>query len=300
MDFIIFALVYGPLWLLTWLPLPVLYFFSDFFAILMWYLIPYRKKMIIKNLVHSFPEKSKSEIKKLARNNIHFFCDSFIESLAAFHLPQKKVMKRYKVINSELIDALHADGKDIMLMAGHFGNWEWICHAFESLSYAIMPVYKTLNNKYFDKLFIRIRSKSGAIPVSRENTLRTMTQFQHEGKKLVLFSVADQRPRWIQIQHWITFMNQDTPVVLGPEKIARKFNMTVVFYKVTRIRRGHYTIELIPFEDHILLSTKPPVITEKYYQLLEQQIRDQPEYYLWAHNRWKHKKDGSHIKQPAK
>ncbi len=295
MDFLIFALVFGPLWLITWLPLPVLYLFSDFFALLMWYVIPYRKKMVIKNMTLSFPEKNKAEIKKLARRNIHHFCDSFIESLAALHLPEKEMKKRYRFNHLHLLETLFSSDRDIVLMMGHYGNWEWLNLLPVYTSHDILAVYKTLNNKYFDKLFIRLRSKYGVIPVSRQNTLRTMVQYQREGKKFILFSLADQRPRWVQIQHWLTFMNQDTPVVLGPEKIARKYNMAVLYYKVKRVKRGHYENDFILLESDAP-ATEPHEIIEKYYRLLEQDITEQPEYYLWTHNRWKHKKDGSHIK----
>jgi len=295
MDFLIFALVYGPLWLITWLPPPVLYLFSDFFAFLMWHVVPYRKKIVIENLIHSFPEKSKSEVYKLARRNIHHFCDSFIESLAALHMPEKELKKRYRIKNLETLEELYKSGSDVMLLAMHYGNWEWFSLLPALSSYTVLGVYKTLNNKHFDKLFIRLRSKYGAIPVSRQNSLRTMAQYRHDGKKFILFSLADQRPRGVQIQHWITFMNQDTPVVLGPEKIARKYDMTVLFYKINRIRRGHYECEFVLLESDPQ-ATKPPEITEKYYQMLEQHITGKPEYYLWTHNRWKHKKDGSHIK----
>ena len=295
MDFLIFALVFGPLWLLTWLPLPALYLFSDFIAFLMWYIIPYRKKMVVKNMTLSFPDKNKTEIKKLTRRNIHHFCDSFIESLAALHMPEKELKKRYQFKHLDLLEKLFSSDRDILLMMGHYGNWEWLNLLPAYTSHDILAVYKPLNNKYFDKLFIRLRSKYGVIPVSRQNTLRTMAQYQREGKKFMLYSLADQRPRWVQIQHWLTFMNQDTPVVLGPEKIARKYNMTVVFYKVKRVSRGHYENEFMLLESNAQ-TTISPQITEKYYQMLEQHITDQPEYYLWTHNRWKHKKDGSHIK----
>jgi len=296
MDFLIFALVYGPLWLITWLPLPVLYPFSDFIAFLMWHVIPYRKKLVIKNLMHSFPDKSKSEINKLARRNIHHFCDSFIESLAALHMPEKEIKKRYRIKNIEVLEELHKSDRDVMLMAMHYGNWEWLTGVLPQLSsYICFGVYKTLSNKYFDKYFIRIRSKYGFILVSRQNTLRNIVQYQSEGKRILVYSLADQRPRWVQIQHWITFMNQDTPVVLGPEKIARKYDMAVVFYTVNRVSRGHYECDFVLLESDPQ-ATKPAEITEKYYQLLEQHITEKPEYYLWTHNRWKHKKDGSHIK----
>jgi len=290
MNFIIFSLVYGPLWLLTWLPLPVLYLLSDFFAFLILYIVPYRKKILYKNLLNSFPDKSKSEIKRLANRNIRFFCDSFIESLASIHMTEKVMNKRYRFKNPELLEKIHARGKDIMLLTGHYGNWEWFNLIPKYSPYNVIAVYKILNNKYFDRLFIRLRSKYGVIPVSRQDTLRTILKYQSEGESIMVYSLADQRPRGVQIQHWITFMKQDTPVVLGPEKIARKYNMAVFFYKVTRVGRGYYECEFVPLEEDIA-STESPVITKRYYHMLEQHITRYPEYYLWTHNRWKHKRN---------
>ena len=291
MDLFIFALVYGPLWLLTWLPLPVLYLLSDFLAFLMWNIVPYRKNLVIRNLSRSFPGREQSEIKKIARRNILHFCDSFIESVAALHMSDKEMKKRYRFKNMELLEKLHSEGRDILMMAGHYANWEWFSLIQEFTSYRVLAVYKTLNNKYFDKLFIKLRSKFGLLPVSRTETLRTIIQYMREGKRFVLYSLADQRPRGIQIQHWITFMNQDTPVVLGPEKIARKYNMPVLFYNISRVTRGHYECELNLLEENPS-STQSPEITERYYKVLEQCITAHPEYYLWTHNRWKYKRDG--------
>jgi KDO2-lipid IV(A) lauroyltransferase len=295
MDFLLFALVYGPLWLLTWLPLPVLYLFSDFFAFVMWYVIPYRKKLVTKNLYQAFPGKSRTEIKKMARHSIHHLCDYFIESLAALHMTEKELNRRYTLKQLEVLEKLYSEDKDIMLIAGHYGNWEWLQILPFFTAYPILAVYKKLNNKYFDKLFIRIRSKYGVIAVSRQDSLRAISQYRRDGKRFAIFSLADQRPRWIQIQHWLTFMNQDTPVVLGPEKISRKYNLAIVFYKVNKVSRGHYENEFILLENDPP-STRSTEITEKYYQMLEKQIAERPEYYFWTHNRWKHKKDGSHIK----
>jgi KDO2-lipid IV(A) lauroyltransferase len=287
MDFFIFIISFGLIWLLSWLPLKVLYVFSDICFFFIWYIIPYRKKLVFKNLSLSFPEKGPQEIRIIAKQSYRHFCDNFIESIAAVHLGLKEHNKRYKLNNIEVLDELYAAGKDIMLISAHYGNWEWLSILPFFTHYKILAVYKTLHNKYFDRIFINLRNKYGVIPVTKEKTLRTIIDYQQTKIPVMTYLLGDQRPRWKEIQHWIRFLNQDTSVILGPEKIARKLGLAVVFIKHLKVRRGYYESVFIPLASDPA-NTKPHEITEKYYQNLESIIRDSPAEYLWTHDRWKH------------
>lgn len=292
MDFIIFSLSFGLIWLLTWLPLKVLYVFSDICYFFIWYIIPYRKKLVYKNLSQSFPEKTKDDIHLIARQFYRHFCDNFIESLAAIRLDPEEHKRRYIFKNPEVLEELYKSGKSILLIGPHYGNWEWFSILPRFTRYPVMAVYKSLHNKYYDRMFFRLRSHYGLIPVSTEKTLRTLIDYQNKKIQVLIYFLADQRPRWREIQHWIRFLNQDTSVILGPEKIASKLGMSVVFIKNLKVRRGYYESTFI----HLVtdpVSTGPHEITEKFYQYLETMIKENPGYYLWTHNRWKHtwKKD---------
>lgn len=292
MDFFVFSIAFGMIWLLSWLPLKVLYVFSDICFFFIWYIIPYRKKLVFKNLSLSFPEKSREEIRSIAKKSYRHFCDNFIESIAAMHLGLEEHNRRYKLNNIEVLDELYATGKDIMLISAHYGNWEWLSILPFFTYYKILAVYKTLHNKHFDRIFSNLRSKYGVIPVTTEKTLRTIIDHQNRKIPIMVYLLGDQRPRWKEIQHWIRFLNQETSVILGTEKIARKLGMAVIFIKHLKIRRGYYESVFIPLASDPS-KTEPHEITEKYYRELESIIRESPAEYLWTHDRWKHtwKKD---------
>jgi KDO2-lipid IV(A) lauroyltransferase len=292
MNFLLYCFSFGLIWLLSWLPLRVLYVVSDICFFFIWYIIPYRKKLVFKNLSRSFPEKSAAELKVIARKSYRHSCDNFIESLAAIHMSKKEHCKRYKLNNIEVINELFSTGKDVLLISAHYGNWEWLSILPLYTEFKILAVYKTLHNVYFDRMFSNLRSKYGAIPVAKEKTFRTLTEFRKNRIPMVVYLLGDQRPMWKEIQHWIRFMNQDTSVILGPEKIARKLNMAVVFIKHLKLRRGYYESVFVTIASNPE-DTKPLEITGKYYQILESLIRESPAEYLWTHDRWKHtwKKD---------
>jgi len=292
MDFLLYCIAFGLIWLLSLLPLRVLYVVSDISFFFIWYIFPYRKKLVFKNLSLSFPEKSAAELKVIARKSYRHSCDNFIESLAAVHMSKKEHCKRYKLNNIEVINDMYSAGKDVLLVSAHYGNWEWLSIIPLYTELKILAVYKTLHNTYFDRMFINLRSMYGAIPVTKERTLRILTEYRKNKIPMVLYLLGDQRPMWKEIHDWIRFMNQDTSVIIGTEKIAKKFDMPVVFAKNIKIRRGYYETDFITITSNPA-DTKPLEITEKYYQILESTIRESPAEYLWTHNRWKHtwKKD---------
>lgn len=298
MDLIIFCIAYGLIWLFSWLPLKVLYFLSDVCFFFIWYIIPYRKKLVFKNISLSFPEKSQKEIRTIAKKSYRHFCDNFIEFMAAMHLSLEEHNKRYKLRDIEVMKEFYITGKDILLISAHYGNWEWLSTLPLFTNYKILGIYKTLHNKYFDRMVNNLRSKYGVIPVSTDKTLRTIIDYQQRKIPIMTYFLADQRPRWKEIQHWIRFLNQETSVILGPEKIARKLDMAVVFIKHLKIRRGYYESVFVPITSDPK-NTKPHEITEKYYQLLESMIRESPAEYLWTHNRWKHTWKKDQHKRPA-
>jgi len=246
--------------------------------------------LVNNNIKNSFPEKSEKEISQISKKFYRHFCDTFIETIAFPFMKQKELMQRYKIKNPELCNQLFEEGKSITLLMGHFGNWEWSSLLPLSLKHKIYAIYKPLHNKQFDKFFKNNREKFGLKAVPMEKIFRVLAEGQKNNEKNMTYFLADQRPRWAQIQHWTTFMNQDTPVILGPEKISKKLNNSVVFFKIIPEKRGYYKIEF-----HLLFKnakeTKNYEITEGYLQILEETIKENPAYWLWTHHRWKHEKE---------
>ena len=290
MKFILFYLCYGLLWLISLLPLRLLFVISDilFFPVF-YYLIPYRKKLVLKNLRNSFPEWDEKQILKTAKNFYHYFFDLLIESNAGSFLGKRNMSKRYILKNPELCNELYEKGRSISLVMSHYGNWEWSAISPLVLKHQVLAIYKPLNNHLVDKLFKKSRERFGVIAVPMEKILRVLVNYESRHIPTLTFFLADQRPLINIIQYWLRFMNQETPVVLGAEKISRKMDMAVVYFRVMRVKRGYYEAEyVLLFED--AKNTEPYEITKRYHEALEETIRKKPEYWLWTHNRWKHKK----------
>ncbi len=290
MAYIFFRFFYGFLWLITRLPLRWLQIFSYILFPVIYYILPYRKQIVLKNIRLSFPEWSEKQVKQKAKKFYLYFLQSFIESLYTGVLSKDEYHKRYKIINPELCNELYDKGKSITLMMAHYANWEWSSSIQSSIKHQVLAIYKPLHNKYIDQNVKQGREKFGSTTVPMEKILRTLIAYEKQKKPTLTFFIADQRPLMAKIQYWTTFLHQDTPVVMGPEKIAHKFDHAVVFLKIHPIKKGHYEAEFVTlFED--LKNVKEYEIIEKYHVHLEKMIKDKPEYWLWTHNRWKHTKE---------
>ena len=287
MKKILYYPVYAFLWLITLLPLGVLYIFSDLSYGVLYYLAGYRRKVVFRNLRNSLPERSPAEIRKIARKFYRQLCDYFIESVYRIHMDEKENERRIRYTNPRVLEDFYEQGRSVILLLSHYGNWELPTRLPQLSAHTTLAVYKPLNNPYFDDLFLRLRGQFGVEGVPMDATLRTLVSCQRKGQPIVLFTLADQRPQWVSIQHWTTFLNQDTPVITGPEKIARKFNYPVLYLDIQKVKRGYYSAEIRT------ICKKPRevpefYITRKYHAILERNIRERPELWLWSHKRWKY------------
>jgi len=266
-----------------------LYFLADCLFPLFYYILPYRKKLVITNLRNSFPEWDDQQILKTTKKFYHYFLDLFFESIAGDFMSKEELLRRFVLRNSELCDKIYNTGKSITVVLSHYGNWEWSSTIQLSLKHKVLGIYKPLNNKYLDTLLRKKRQRFGAELVPMEKILRAIVDYKNKKIPTSTFFLADQRPLKSHIQFWLKFLHQDTPVILGPEKIARKFDMAVIYLNVFPVKRGYYEAEFILMYENIL-NTEPFEMIRKYYQILENTIKERPEYWLWSHNRWKHKK----------
>lgn len=280
-------------WVITLLPLSLLYGFSPLFYFILYYFPGYRKKITMKNLKNSFPEKSNNELISISKKFYRHLADLFIEVLKLQHMDSKSIKKRYKVINPELLNRIKEEGKSTIAVFGHYANWEWIISLPLSLDYKCITVYKPLANNYFDRYFKNFRSQYGLELITMTQTGRTVFRNEKAGVRTLLGLVADQTPPNGEIQYWTRFLNQDTPVYLGIEKISHKFNMAVVFFNINKAKRGYYELHAELISDNPSGLEKYEV-TERHVRKLEEQIRRRPELWMWTHRRWKHKKPDSH------
>ena len=290
MEAIGFYIVYGFEWVITLLPLPVLYIFSDAIYPVMYYFPGYRRKVVRTNLVNSFPEKSIDEIIVIEKAFYHHLCDLFFETFKLIHLNNKQLLKRMHMTNPELLERLRNENKDVAIVLGHYGNWEWLVILPLYTKLQTVSIYKPLNNKHFDRFMCGLRSKNGMRVTPMSSIVREVVTLRQNNIRALFAFVTDQTPPRVDIKFWTKFLNQDTPVYLGAEKIASKYNMAVVFMKIQKVRRGYYDFSLeLLFENSAGLPEH--LITETHVKKLEEIIRERPEHWIWSHRRWKYKRE---------
>jgi len=288
MDFLIFALVYPIIWFLSRLPMRILYVFSDILFLIIYYIVGYRKKVVINNIKTAFPEKTSDEQNKIVKDFYKHFIDLMIESIKAFTISEKELNKRYKYTNFELLDELTSKNRSVILTAAHQGNWEWSFLLPSMVKIPMFAAYTKLGNKYFDKKVASSRSKFGGQGFKDLKVVKGM--YKHYREKIVglYLLISDQSPQLSKTFYWRDFFNVKVPVHTGPEMLARKLNYSVVHYSTKRTKRGYFetTFELITENPRDLKEFE---LTDKYYEIVERTIREQPHCYFWSHKRFKHK-----------
>lgn len=282
-------ITYRLFYLLSLLPLRVLYVISDLGYLIIYRLVGYRKHLVRRNLATSFPEKTENELRNIERGFYHWFCDYFLEAVKLLSISDSELRKRFTVYNSEAVEQCFQEGQNVAAILGHYCNWEWLsCVGINLPKHRMVGlIYHPLYNKTFDELFRRIRShEKNGIPVPKKDILRYLMQYKRDGVMNIFGYISDQGPKWENIHLWLPFLNHDTPVFTGGEKIMRKMNNAVFYVEMARPRRGYYTAtyRLITREPNSLPEFE---ITRRYFRLLEATIRQNPVPYLWTHNRWK-------------
>lgn len=277
------------LYLLSILPFPVFYLVSDFFFFLLYYVIGYRKKVVYGNLKNSFPEKSHEELKAIERKFYRYLCDLFLETFKTLTISKTSAIERcaFTPETIALFNRLYDEKKSCIIVMGHFGNWEWAGNTFALVcKQRLYVIYHPLHNKQFNDLIYKMRTRFGNGLYAMRDTIREMIKNRNEINATAF--IADQTPP-PEGAYWTTFLNQDTPIFLGTEKIAQKMNFPVVYVTVNRKKRGRYIVSAeILVEDP--KNTGPGEISELHTRKLEKDIRQQPEVWLWSHRRWKHKR----------
>ncbi len=286
-----YYLVYGFFYLLSLLPWWLIYLISDGVYLLVYYIIGYRKEMVMNNLVIAFPEKTEEERKKIAKAFYHGLCDTFLETIKILSISEKELLRRI-TINQEALEPLYASGQKIQVLGGHFMNWEFANHCLALHSKIIcIGVYMPLSVKSIDKIMYDMRSKFGTVLIPA-TTFKT-SFLPYLEKSYLLLLAADQNPGDPAYGYWLDFFGKPTPFVTGPEKAAKANNTAIVYANYYRVKRGHYTCNLS------LVTTAPQdwptgAIMKEFKTLTEEAIRRNPESYLWSHNRWKHKWEARH------
>lgn len=275
--------------LISRIPFSVLYALSDGLYFLTYYLIGYRRKVVRKNLTECFPEKSREEIKNIEKNFYRYFIDNILETCKMSSISAKEMSKRMNFINVEAVNSRLREGISIALYLGHYGNWEWISSMPLHLNKNAVSaqIYHKLSNKDFDRIMFENRERFGATNVEMRKTARFINEMSIEHKVSIIGFIADQSPRKKDANYFLPFLNHNTPVLTGTEKVTKHYGFDAWFIKVTRIKRGFYEAEFVHMHPHP--DSLPDFeLTGIYYKMLEQAIRSHPELYLWTHKRFRY------------
>lgn len=284
-----YYIFYGINWIITLLPLPVLYIFSDFIYLLLYYFPSYRRKVVATNLKNAFPEKTEEELKSIEKKFYKHLADLFVETLKTTHMSDAEQIKRFSYSNLQVIDKLREEKRDIIAVLGHYNNWEWPTLLPHFLKYKIVIIYKPLQNKFFNRFINNHRSRDGIVLTPMSLVIREILNHRKNNLNILSIILSDQTPVKSEIKYWTTFLNQDTPVYLGTEKIASKYDMAVVYFHIQKIKRGFYNLDIKLLFEHTA-GLPEYLITETHTRTLEEIIKEKPEYWLWSHRRWKHKR----------
>lgn len=270
---------------LSLLPLRILYLFTDFFYILIILFIPYRKKVVHENLKQSFPDKKDKEIRTIERKFYRHFTDLLAEGIKNLTISKEQLSKRLVVKNTEIMDKLYKEKKSVLLVSGHYNNWEWLITSQNNLfSHQAMGIGMPLTSKFWDKKINERRSRYGMKVVNVKN-FKTAIEAE-KNNPIAILVLSDQSPGDSRKSYWMDFLNQQTAVLFGAEQMANEYNFAVVFFAMKKVKRGYYEMDLS------LISDEPKAmrwgeITEQHAKMLEKEIVAAPEFWIWSHKRWK-------------
>lgn len=280
-----YYVVYGLLYVFSLLPLKILYLFSDFSFFLVYYIIGYRKQVVKNNLRQAFPGKSEKERNKIARKFYRNFTDTFIETIKMISTSDSFFQKKVKG-NWEVLNQYYESGRSIQICLGHNFNWEWAnLVAPKEVKYNFLVVYMPLSSKIMDRLFYKLRSRSGSILLPATKMRQSFLPYRDQ--QYILTLAADQRPGDPAKAWWFDFLGKPAPFVQGPEKGAKAKNTITVFAFIHKLRRGRYEIVFSVAEENPITLPEGG-LTKKFVQYLEEVIQQYPDMWLWSHNRWKY------------
>lgn len=286
----LYNIIYGIFYLVSKLPYRALYVISDIANLVLYHIVRYRRDIVRRNITSAFPEKSLEECISIERGFYKWFCDYFVETVKLMSVSRQELLSRIEFRGIDKIEECFDRGQTCAGILGHYGNWELLSATglvIKKHPEAVIGlIYHPLRSQLFDRLFINMRQSMGGVCVPKKDILRYLVSFRSQNLMNLFGYIADQAPRYRNIHLWLPFLNHDTPVFTGAERIMRKMNNAVFYIDVERPERGKY---IYTFK---LMTDKPGEmpefeITKKFFVMLEQTIRREPRFYLWSHNRWK-------------
>ena len=261
---------------------------ADIAYFILYYALNYRKDVTRMNLKNAFPEKSEKELKEIEKKYYHHLCHLFFEIMKTISFNKKSVPKRFFVKENEDLKKSYDNGRDVVFMCGHFNDWElWASAMPYLIDFKCVAIYKPLANQFAEQKAKETRERHGMKMVAMNESIRYM--MQNKNSKSAYIILADQSPSNMTNVHWNTFLNQETPWMLGGTTIGKKLEMDFYFAYIAQLERGKYEVRFKKISDGKDSMTDKDIL-DLYTQNLEGIIREKPQYWLWSHKRWKHKK----------
>ncbi len=287
MQLLIYIIIFPILWLLSILPFRVLYLFSDFISFILFRIIGYRKDVVLNNIKIAFPEKSEKEVRKIRRQFFKHFTDVFMEMIKSITISEKNVHKRFVFEDVDVINDLYKKNRSVIVVGSHYANWEWMVSLNNLVKHQAYAVYTPISNKYFEKMMLKYRQKYGGKFIKPSVARKTYVENEKNGVLTLNALVSDQSPQLQRTRYWATFFNTYVPIHVGAELIAKDLNQVVVYYEVSKVKRGHYkcTFKLLAENPREFPDYQ---ITDMFLKEVERQVAAAPQYYFWTHKRFKH------------
>ena len=281
----------GVMWLLSHMPLGVLYPIGYVVYILMYYVVGYRKKVVKKNLSESFPDMTAKELRLTMKDFYLNFADYIVETVRLGGISEKEIKSRVSYENLDIVEEYLKAGRPVVAYFSHCINWEWVTSMgviVEGENIECSQVYRPLKSKWMDGYMLRIRQRFNSRCYAKSTVFRELLRRRGEGKVTFTGFMSDQKPSHNDTGYITMFLNHPTAMISGTETVARKLDAAVVYFDMTKLHRGRYHLRIVPIAEDVssLLDNE---ITERYTRLLEENIRRQPSIWLWTHRRWKHK-----------
>lgn len=269
-------------------PFWLIYFLSDIFYLIVYYIIGYRKDVVLNNLHNSFPEKDEKELKEISKKYFRHFCDLTLEAIKTHGMNENDANKRMVVKNADEVNRFYDQGKSVVVLTMHYNSWEWSNIIGKHQKHEVLAIYKPMTSLQFNVFMNKGRERFGVTALKDSLTLRTVIEKKKKNELVFIWLAADQTPPVFH-KFWMQFLNQDALFYPGPASISKRFNYPVFFQTTRKVKRGHYETS------YELLFENPQEVSEAkimstFVAKMEELIREKPEYYLWSHRRWKHKR----------
>lgn len=287
MRAVVFYITYPLILVLSYLPFWLLYRISDGLYYVIFYLVGYRKKLVYNNLKKSFPEKSETEILRIQKAFYRHFADFLVETLKTFSISNKQLHKRFVYQNLELITDYTQRGKTVLIVGGHYANWEWVIGAPDLADLNVLITYTRITNPFFNRWIKRNRERFGVKMILKQETYKAIAENHANKLPSVYGLLSDQSPSVKKAKYWTHFLGHKVPVYTSAESIAKKYDDVVVYMHIDKVKRGHYEVHFDLISDEAG-KHEDFTLTDQFFQILNKHILEKPELYLWTHNRFKH------------